>query len=318
MPPVSTTGVSLARKLLLAASTNVWLRDHATKTAFVRRSVSAFMPGERLDDALTAARAQQQLGIGTIFTHLGENVSQIDDARAVADHYVAVMDAVQAGRLNAHIAVKPTHLGLDIDAELARGHLRQLVAHAEATSNFVWLDMESSPYVDRTLDLFRELRARSPRVGVALQAYLHRTADDIERLLPLGAAIRLVKGAYLEPPDVAFPRKHDVDENFFTLGCRLLIGGAAVPGSLLHIATHDGSLVNRLQMFIDAHGVSRSAYEFAMLYGIQRPLQTRLVQAGAPLRVLIAYGPHWFPWYMRRLAERPANVGFVLKNLVAR
>jgi proline dehydrogenase len=127
-----------------------------------------------------------------------------------------------------------------------------------------------------------------------------------------------VKGAYLEPPDVAFPNKRDVDENFFTLGCRLLLGGEAVSGSLLHIATHDGSLVNRLQMFIDAHAVSRSAYEFAMLYGIQRPLQTRLVHAGAPLRVLIAYGPHWFPWYMRRLAERPANVGFVIKNLVAR
>ena len=309
--------MALARKLLLAASTNVWLRDHATKTAFVRRSVSAFMPGEHLNDALTAARAQQQLRIGTIFTHLGENVASVDDARAVAAHYVQVMDAVQSGGLNAQIAVKPTHLGLDVDASLARQQLRQLVTHAEATDNFVWLDMESSPYVDRTLDLFRDLRERSSRVGVALQAYLHRTADDIERLLPLGAAIRLVKGAYLEPPTLAFPNKRDVDENFFALACRLLIGGQSAPaGSLLHIATHDGVLVDRLQTFIDSHGLPRSAYEFAMLYGIQRPLQTRLVNAGAPLRVLIAYGPHWFPWYMRRLAERPANVGFVVRNLV--
>jgi proline dehydrogenase len=311
--------MSLARKLLLAASTNSWLRNRATKTAFVRRSVSMLMPGERLDDALAAARAQEQLGIDTIFTHLGENVTHVDDAHAVAAHYVQVMNAVQARGLNAQIAVKPTHLGLDIDADLARQQLRQLVTHAEATNNFVWLDMESSPYVDRTLDLFRELRERSSRVGVALQAYLYRTADDIERLLPLGAAIRLVKGAYLEPPALAFPNKRDVDENFFTLACRLLIGGQAVAaGSLLHIATHDGILVDRLQTFIDSHGVPRSAYEFAMLYGIQRPLQTRLVKGGAPLRVLIAYGPHWFTWYMRRLAERPANVAFVVKNLVAR
>ena len=275
------------------------------------------MPGERLDDALAAARVQEQLGIGTIFTHLGENVTQVDDAHAVFAHYVTVMDAVHAGGLNAQVAVKPTHLGLDVDADLARRHLEQLVTHAEATGNFVWLDMESSPYVDPTLELFRQLRQRSTRIGVALQAYLHRTADDIERLLPLGAAIRLVKGAYLEPPTVAFPHKRDVDENFFTLACRLLSAEAVAAGGLLHIATHDGVLVNRLQTFIATFAVPRSAYEFAMLYGIQRPLQTRLVKAGAPLRVLIAYGPDWFPWYMRRLAERPANIGFVVKNLVA-
>jgi len=310
--------VSLARKLLLAASTNTWLREHATKTAFVRRSVAAFMPGEQLDDALAAAHTQEQRGIGTIFTHLGENVAQAEDARAVAAHYVAVMDAVRARGLNAQVAVKPTHLGLDIDAALAREQLHQLMTHAEATNNFIWLDMESSPYVDRTLDLFRELRQRSPRVGVALQAYLRRTAGDVEQLLPLGAAIRIVKGAYLEPPAVAFPDKRDVNENFFTLSCRLLGPEAVAAGGVLHIATHDGTLIERLRTFMASHGVPQSAYEFAMLYGIQRPLQTRLVEAGAPLRVLIAYGPHWFPWYMRRLAERPANVGFVLRNLVAR
>ena len=310
--------MSLARTLLLAASTNAWLRDHATKTAFVRRSVAAFMPGERIDDARAAARAQEQLGVGTIFTHLGETVARVDDAQAVAAHYLMVMDAVRAADLNAQIAVKPTHLGLDIDRDLARQHLHGLVRHAEATGNFVWLDMESAPYVDRTLDLFTELRRQSPRVGVALQAYLYRTAADIERLLPLGAAIRLVKGAYLEPPTVAYPNKGDVDGNFFALACRLLGADAVAAGGLLHIATHDGVLVDRLRAFIAAQGVPRSAYEFAMLYGIQRPLQTRLAQAGAPLRVLIAYGPHWFPWYMRRLAERPANVAFVVKNLVAR
>ena len=309
--------MSVARKLLLAASTNAWLRDRAVKTAFVRRSVSAFKPGERLEDALAAARAQDQRGIGTIFTHLGETERHAD-ARAVAAHYVTVMDQVHAAGVNAQVAVKPTHLGLDIDAALAGDHLQQLLRHAAASGNFLWLDMESSPYVDRTLDLFRQLRRQSPRVGVALQAYLHRTAEDVEGLLPLGAAIRLVKGAYLESPSVAFPSKRDVDENFFRLACRLLGTDAVAAGGLLHIATHDAVLVDRLRAFVATHDVPRSAYEFAMLYGIQRPLQARLVAAGAPLRVLIAYGPHWFPWYMRRLAERPANVGFVLKNLVAR
>jgi proline dehydrogenase len=178
--------------------------------------------------------------------------------------------------------------------------------------------MESTPYVDRTLDLFCELRRESRHVGIALQAYLHRTANDVERLVPLGAAIRLVKGAYLEPPTLAFARKRDVDENFFALACRLLGPDAVAAGGIVHIATHDGVLVDRVRAFIADQQVPRSAYEFAMLYGIQRPLQARLVAAGAPVRVLIAYGQHWFPWYMRRLAERPANIGFVVRNLVAR
>jgi proline dehydrogenase len=156
----------------------------------------------------------------------------------------------------------------------------------------------------------------SPRVGIALQAYLYRTAKDVESLVPLGAAIRLVKGAYLEPASVAYPKKADVDENFYTLACRLLADDARRAGGLLHIATHDPRLADRLAAFIDTHDVPRSAYEYAMLYGIQRPLQQRLVSAGRQLRVLIAYGDYWFPWYMRRLAERPANVWFVVKNIV--
>ena len=166
--------------------------------------------------------------------------------------------------------------------------------------------------------MYRRTRARSPLVGIALQAYLYRTEKDIESLIPLGAAIRVVKGAYLEPPAIAFAKKGDVDENFYQLSCRLLAADAQRAGGLLHIATHDGRLADRLTAFIDRHNVPRSAYEYAMLYGIQRPLQQRLVKAGRPLRVLIAYGEYWFPWYMRRLAERPANVGFVIRNIFAR
>jgi proline dehydrogenase len=308
--------VSLARNLLLAASTNAWLRERATKAAFVRRSVSTFMPGERLEDAVAAADAQQQHGVGTIFTKLGENLTRIEDAEEVTRHYLSALDTVQAAGLRAQISVKPTQLGLDLDRELCFRNLQRLVDRAEALDNFVWIDMESSPYVDPTLDLFRRTRARSPRIGVALQAYLYRTAADVEALAPLGAAIRLVKGAYLEPASIAYPEKADVDENFFRLACRLFADDARQAGGMLHIATHDARLADRLAAFIDERRVPAAAYEYAMLYGIQRSLQQRLVAAGRPLRVLIAYGEYWFPWYMRRLAERPANVWFVVKNLL--
>ena len=307
--------MSVARKVLLAASTNAWLRERATRTAFVRRSVSTFMPGERLDDAMAASAAQQTQGISTIFTKLGENLTRAEEAEEVTQEYLDVLDKVKSAGLHAHISVKPTQLGLDLDKELCFRNLQRLIDRAAERENFVWIDMESSPYVDPTLDLFRRTRARSPLIGIALQAYLYRTEKDIESLLPLGSAIRLVKGAYLEPPAVAYPKKADVDESFYTLSCRLLGEEAQRAGGLLHIATHDPRLVYRLMAFVDEHHVPKSAYECAMLYGIQRPLQQRLVQAGRPLRVLVAYGEYWFPWYMRRLAERPANVWFVAKNL---
>jgi len=308
--------MSIARKVLLAMSTNAWLREHATKTAFVRRSVSTFMPGERLEDAMAAAAAQQARGVATIFTKLGENVTSAVEAEEVMRHYLDVLDKVQAAGLEAQISVKPTQLGLDLDQELCFRNLQRLIERADACNNLVWIDMESSPYVDPTLDLFRRARALSPRVGIALQAYLYRTAKDVESLVPLGSAIRLVKGAYLEPPSVAYPKKADVDQNFYALACRLLAEDAQRAGGLLHVATHDPRLADRLATFIDERRVPKTAYEYAMLYGIQRPLQQRLVADGRPLRVLIAYGEYWFPWYMRRLAERPANVWFVVKNIL--
>jgi len=307
--------MALARNLLLALSTNRWLRERATRTAFVRRSVSTFMPGERLEDAMTAAAELQRQGIATIFTKLGENLTRVDEAEEVTEHYLDVLDKIQAAGLRTQISVKPTQLGLDFDKELCFRNLQRLVDRAGQRDNLVWIDMESSPYVDPTLDLFRRTRARSARIGIALQAYLFRTAQDVESLVPLGSAIRMVKGAYLEPPAIAYPSKADVDENFYRLSCRLLADDARQAGGLLHIATHDARLVERLAAFIDQHSVPKSAYEFAMLYGIQRPLQQRLVASGRPVRVLVAYGEYWFAWYMRRLAERPANVWFVVKNI---
>ncbi|MBI2221281.1 MAG: proline dehydrogenase family protein [Acidobacteria bacterium] len=308
--------MSIMRKILLAGSTSPWLRKQATQRAFVRRSVSRFMPGERMEDALAAAATLKPEGITTILTHLGENLTAAAEAEEVTQHYLTLLDRVAASGLDAQISIKPTQLGLDLDPALCGRNLDRLLDRAAGRNNFIWIDMESSPYVDPTLKLFRAARARSSRVGIALQAYLRRTAQDVEALLPLGCAIRLVKGAYLEPPDVAFPDKRDVDESFYTLSARMLDADAQKHGTLLHIGTHDAALVDRLLRFIDENRVPPQAYEFAMLYGIGRPLQQRLASCGRRLRVLISYGEYWFPWYMRRLAERPANIGFVVKNVL--
>ena len=309
--------MSLMRKVLLAGSTSPWLRDQATKRAFVRRSVSKFMPGETIEDALGAAAVLKPERINTILTRLGENVTNLGEAEGVTQHYLDVLDKVAASGLDAQISVKPTQLGLDLDVETCRRNLDRICEKAERLNNVpVWIDMESSPYVDPTITLYRWSKERHRGVGIALQAYLYRTAKDVEDLLPLGPAIRIVKGAYLEPADVAFPKKADTDENFYTLCCRLVADDAQRTGTLLHIATHDVPLADRITAHIDQHKVPPSAYEYAMLYGIGVAQQNRLAAAGRRLRVLISYGEYWFPWYMRRLAERPANVTFVLKNML--
>ena len=308
--------MSVMRKALLAASTNPWLRDRATRTSFVRRSVSRFMPGERIEDALGAARQLKGDGITTIVTRLGENVTSAEEADAVTHHYLEVLDLIAQSGLDAQVSVKPTQLGLDIDRELCARNLERLLVRAAAHENsVVWVDMESSPYVDPTLDLVRRARSTTSRIGVALQAYLRRTEADLESLIPTGIAVRIVKGAYLEPPEVAFPRKADTDENFYRLCTRALAGDARKVGVLLHIGTHDIALADRLRGFIAQEGIPTSAYEFAMLYGIQRGQQLKLAREGERLRVLISYGEYWFPWYMRRLAERPANVWFVVRTM---
>jgi len=311
--------MGVMRKILLAGSTSPWLRRQATRRAFVRRSVSRFMPGERIDDALEAAAALEPEGINTILTRLGENLTRLEEAEEVTQHYLDVLDRVHARGLDGQISVKPTQLGLDLDAAVCERNLDRIIETAERLANVpVWIDMESSPYVEPTLKLFRGARERHRGVGIALQAYLYRTEKDLESLLALGPAVRIVKGAYLEPPEVAFPKKSDVDENFYKLCCRVMSADAQRTGALLHIATHDVALADRLRAFIGDHRVPASAYEFAMLYGIQRGQQQRLARDGQRLRVLISYGEYWFPWYMRRLAERPANVMFVLKSMVAR
>jgi proline dehydrogenase len=247
-----------------------------------------------------------------------DQVERIDRRRRGRAGHRALSRRTRSDRcsgLDAHISIKPTQLGLDLDRALCEHNLDRLIERADAFGNFVWIDMESSPYVDRTIELYRRCRAKTARVGIALQAYLYRTEKDVDSLVPLGAAIRIVKGAYLEPPDIAFPKKADVDANYFKLCTRLLAPDGRKPGALLHIATHDIPLADRLAAYIHDHKVPASAYEFAMLYGIQRAQQARLAREGRRLRVLISYGEYWFPWYMRRLAERPANMWFVVRTM---
>jgi proline dehydrogenase len=306
----------LMRKALLWASTNTWLRDKAMRTAFVKRSVSAFMPGEHIDAAIDAATSLQSQGLTTILTRLGENITHLHEADEVCAHYLRVIATVQAAGLDAQISVKPTQLGYDQDPEACFRNCLRLVERCEQAGTFLWLDMESSPYVDGTLALFTRLRERTAHIGVAVQAYLHRTADDVEALVALGSAIRVVKGAYLEPADIAYPAKADVDDSFFRICARLLQDDNTRPGALTHIATHDVDLQEQLLAVLAERGVAPERYEIAMLFGIQAGRQRLLAAKGIRTRCLISYGEHWFPWYMRRLAERPANVWFVLRNIL--
>jgi len=307
--------MSFARALLLKASDSTWLRENGTRAPFVRRAVSRFMPGESFDDMIAAARGMASEGVTAVFTRLGENVRDLAEADGVARHYLEGIDRIAALNLACEPSIKLTQLGLDIDRELAYGHLRDLAARAHAAGNYLWIDMEQSHYVDVTLDLTRRLRDEFPRVGVCLQAYLYRTREDLVELTGRGIGIRLVKGAYNEPADVAFPKKSDVDANYYALAQVMLEAGTRAAGARPVFGTHDIQLIDSIRRHAAATGVNPGEFEFHMLYGIQKATQLRLAQDGASVRVLIAYGAYWFPWYMRRLAERPANVWFVVKSL---
>jgi proline dehydrogenase len=304
----------MLRNILLAASQNSWLRERVPRLRFVRRAISRFMPGEEVGDALAAAAELKEKGLRTVFTHLGENISDAQQAESVTEHYLDVLDRIAHNGLPTEVSVKLTHLGLDLGAELCYANLRRIIERAGAES-VVWIDMETSDYVDATLELYRRARQAYPNVGLCLQAYLYRTAEDLASLIPLGAAIRLVKGAYREPADRAFPRKRDVDENFFALTQQLLSDEARRAGVRVGIATHDLRLIRRIEDYVRLRNLGKESLEFQMLYGIQRAEQLRLVRDGWKTLVLISYGTFWYPWYMRRLAERPANLLFVARNI---
>lgn len=305
----------MLRSALLWASTNPFLAQRLPRYGFVRRAARRFMPGEEPEAALDVGRELAGEGVATLVTCLGENVETEESATRVTDGYLALADAVRAAEIDMELSVKLTHLGLDQGVGAAARNLQRLAA---ATPGVVWVDMEASSYVDRTLDVWREARAMHENVGICLQAYLHRTERDYEELLPDRPHLRLVKGAYRESPTIAMARKSEVDEAYRRLAVRMIRERQAGLLGRPAIATHDGRMIAEAQRAAFETGLPADQWEVAMLYGIGEAEQHRLVRGGTPLRVLVSYGTHWFPWYMRRLAERPANVGFVLRQMVSR
>jgi len=308
--------MALMRSILLAASQNTWLRENAVNYPFVRRSVSRFMPGESLDAAMQAARGLEQKKIGSVFTNLGENVKDHAEALQVSEHYVEALDRIHDSGLQTEISVKLTQLGLDLSPDFCFENLDRIIAQ-EKKDAIVWVDMEASPYVDATLGIYKRALGKYPNVGICLQAYLYRTKKDVDALLPLRPSIRLVKGAYKEPPEIAFPKKQDVDENYFSLATAMMAAQSAGRCVRAAFGTHDVNLIRRLANHAAQNGFPKNHFEVQMLYGIHREEQERLAREGYRSAVLVAYGTYWYPWFVRRLAERPANLWFMARNLFA-
>lgn len=303
------------RRVFLWAARNTWLKEKLPSFPFMQRAVRRFMPGTTLESALDAAMPLQEAGISSMYTRLGENLATLAEADEVADHYIAVLDAIAARGVRGEVSVKPTQLGLDHDEDATLAHLVRIAEHAASTGSFLWIDMEGSDYCETTIRLYERLRRVQPRTGICLQAYLKRTAGDITRLMPLDPAIRLVKGAYDEPAAIAYRDKRKVDSNYVGLATRFLLEGKGRP-IRLGLGTHDVDLIEQIAEGVASAGVGRDGFEIEMLYGIRVGEQHRLAKAGYQVCVLIAYGEHWYPWYVRRLAERPANVVFALRSLL--
>ena len=306
---VGATLNAASRKAILAAADSSRVQ-RLVQTHGMRLGAARFVAGETMDDSIAALERLNAQGLHANTTLLGEAVHDEATTKAVVAEYEQVMQRIADEQLRANVALKLTHLGLDIDEELAFANVKQLVERATALDQFVRIDMEQSTYVDATLRVYRRLReAGLDRVGTVLQAYLYRTPDDLESLSPLAPNLRLVKGAYLEPPDVAYPQKPDVDAMYGRLMEHMLSGSGYTA-----IATHDETLIDRAITYTEANGIGRDRFEFQMLYGVRTQLQLSLVQRGYKVLVATPYGPQWYPYLMRRLGERPANLLFFVRN----
>lgn len=292
---------------LLRASKSPWLRHRVARSRVARRAVSRFMPGERLEDAVRAAIGLAEAGLPCVLTYLGEHVSDAAELEPVATEYERALEALHEAGLSPHVSVKPTHLGLGLAPRRSEALIGRLARRAAAAGGVLWLDMEDSAQTDATIELYRRLRRDHDAVGLCLQAYLRRTPRDLAGLLPLGPRIRLVKGAYREPGTLAYEDRHDVAARLVELAVTLL-RHQADPA----LGTHDLAVLERIEKAARILDLKRTAYEVQMLYGIRAAEQLRLAREGYRVRVLIAYGSEWFAWYMRRLAERPANLLFIL------
>ena len=299
----------MVRSALLKLSDNKKFGTWVTSNGTTRRMARRFVAGETLQDAIAAARRCNDAGMAASLDYLGENVASTSDAQRFRDEYLEIFETIAQEKLLANVSCKLTQLGLDINSEFCTGLVLSIVERAASFDNFLRIDMEGSAYTQRTIDLVKRVRSRNPAVGTVIQSYLYRSEKDVGELLACGCRIRLVKGAYKEPVDVAFSRKADVDANYVRLMQVLLSSG------FYHaIATHDPRLIAATIRYAAEKRISKDDFEFQMLYGIRTDLQRRLVKDGYRVRIYIPFGNDWFPYFMRRLAERPANVGFILRN----
>ena len=299
----------MLRSTLLKLSESQGFARWVTSNRTTRRMSHRFVAGEELDEAISAARVSNDQGMLVSLDYLGENVLTAADAQRARDAYLEVFDRIAAEKLNANVSCKLTQLGLDLSPEFSEGQALSIVERAASYDNFLRVDMEGSAYTERTLEVVKKVRQRSPAIGTVIQAYLYRSEQDIQDLLAIGCRIRLCKGAYSEPPQVAFPKKEDVDANYIKL-VRLLLTSGFYHG----IATHDPRMIGATIRIAAESKVAKDDFEFQMLYGVRTDLQRQLVRDGYRLRIYIPYGRDWFPYFMRRLAERPANLGFFVRN----
>ena len=304
----------MLRALFVWLSESRSLRAVAERSSIGQRTSSRFVAGTTIEDAMAATRSMNDLGLTVSIDNLGENVTNPEEARQSAALYHKLLDEITARGLKANVSLKLTHMGLDVNEDLAFGLVTELVGHAVRINNFVRVDMEGSPYTQRTLDFVRHLHrvpGHAGKVGTVIQSYLYRSEQDVNDLLAERIRIRLCKGAYKEPPEVAFPRKADVDASYVKLAKTMLKSG------VYHgLATHDENIIAAMKKFAREENIPPTDYEFQMLHGVRRDLQRQLVKEGYGLRVYIPFGTEWYPYFMRRLAERPANVFFIAKQMV--
>ena len=302
------------RSFLLWLSRNKTVRSMTARLGFARRAARRFVAGETIDDAINVIRELNAQGIAATLDHLGENVETQDDARRATDDYLKVLDAIGTSGVQSHLSVKLTALGLDLGDDCCRENVARILAKAKAIGAFVRIDMESTDYTDRTLAIYRRLHQEFDNVGIVIQSYLYRSEADIVALCQEGTKVRLCKGAYKEPPDKAFPKKADVDASYVRLMKMLLSAEARAKGARGAIATHDPKMIEATRRYAAEQMVPRDEFEFQMLHGIRRDLQHELAADGYAMRVYVPYGTEWYPYFVRRLAERPANLWFVMIN----
>jgi proline dehydrogenase len=305
------------RRVLLWMASNSWMRRNIPRLWIARRAVRRFMPGESVDDALKAAEKFKSAGFPVLLTRLGENVTRAEQYDEVAKHYEWLIEEFNKRGLDGEVSVKPTQLGMDVNLAAMQEHMDRLAQVAMLNGNrTVWIDMEGSDYTEPTIAEYERLKASHPNVGICLQAYLKRTYTDIERLLPLEPRIRLVKGAYAESSEIAYTKGREVDQNYLALCVSMLGQSKAGHPLFMGMGTHDVRLIEQVADHAQSIGLTKNDFDVEMLYGIRADQQRKLAKAGFKVRVLIAYGDYWYPWYMRRLAERPANVVFAARQML--